>query len=450
MVFLHTYGISSGRLDRLLKKKQDGTIMEKDKRGMHGKQQGVRDEIKDDLKAFIAKIPKYRSHYKDNADLRYLAPNVKKIDVYNMWKENSSKNFGDALPTYEWFLSFWKKELSLKIHTPSTDCCATCDELKHSGQLDKLQTHHKWVEDARRKFKEDCSKPYTVSFDMEKTLPLPYIQTNKVFYLRQLWLYNEGFNHTVNNQAYYMYCWTEGTAKRGSVEVISCMLKFLRSIASTWPELVLWSDTCGGQNRNFNMTASLITLVNDSDLNIKKVTHRYLWSGHSFLPNDTNFSHIEKKKKHAVGIYSPEEYVEMMKNERKTKKFHVHKMESKDFFQAKKLTESLANRRVDEDGEVFSSNKIHEMVYEEGLTGFLFRYNFSEERVRKVDLTKRNLAINSLRSMALANPNGVRINWLKYKDRMQLLKFIPQVYHDEYKAIRHDKSEEDEVFPEEV
>ena len=105
---------------------------------------------------------------------------------------------------------------------------------------------------------------------------------------------------------------------------------------------------------------------------------------------------------------------------------------------------------MDEDGEVFSFNKIHEMVYEEGLTGFLFRYNFSEERVRKVDLTKRNLAINSLRSMELAYPNGVRINWLKYKDLMQLLKFIPPVYHDEYKAIRHDKSEEDEVFPEEV
>ena len=228
--------------------------------------------------------------------MRYLAPNIKKIDVYNMWKENSAKHLGGGLPTYEWFLLFWKKELPLKIHTPSTDSCATCDELKRSRQLDELEAHHKLAQDARRKFKEDCSKPHTVSFDMEKTLPLPYIQTNKVFYLRQLWRYNEGFNHTVDNQA-YIYCWTKGTAKRVSIEVISCMLKFVRSIASTWPELGLWSDTSDGQNRNFNMTAFLITLVNDSNHSINKVTHRYLWSGHSFLPNDTDFGHIEKKKK---------------------------------------------------------------------------------------------------------------------------------------------------------
>ena len=106
------------------------------------------------------------------------------------------------------------------------------------------------------------------------------------------------------------------------------MLKFVRSIASTWPDLslhrlVLWSDTCGGQNRNFNMTAFLITLVNDSNLSINKVTHRYLWSRHSFLPNDTDFSHTEKKKKYAMGIDSAEEYIELMKNARKTKKFDV-------------------------------------------------------------------------------------------------------------------------------
>ena len=90
------------------------------------------------------------------------------------------------------------------------------------------------------------------------------------------------------------------------------------------------------------------------------------------------------------------------------------------------------------------------MVYEKGFTGFSFRYNFSEERVRKVDLTKRNVPVNSLQSLEPAYPNGVRINWLKYKDLMQLLKFIPPVYHDDYKAIRHDKSEEDQLFPKEI
>ena len=33
---------------------------------------------------------------------------------------------------------------------------------------------------------------------------------------------------------------------------------------------------------------------------------------------------------------------------------------------------------------------------------------------------------------------------------MQLLKFISPIYHDDCKAIRHDKSEQDELFPEEI
>ena len=67
-----------------------------------------------------------------------------------------------------------------------------------------------------------------------------------------------------------------------------------------------------------------------------------------------------------------------------------------------------------------------------------------------VDLTKRNVLVNSLQSLKPAYPNGIRINWYKYKDLVQLLKFISPIYHDDCKAIRHDKSEQDELFPEEI
>ena len=46
--------------------------------------------------------------------------------------------------------------------------------------------------------------------------------------------------------------------------------------------------------------------------------------------------------------------------------------------------------------------------------------------------------------------SGIRINWFKYKDLMQLLKFISPIYHDDCKAVRHDKSEQDELFSEEI
>ena len=55
-----------------------------------------------------------------------------------------------------------------------------------------------------------------------------------------------------------MHCWIENVAKRGSVEVVNCLLKFINDVAHNWPELVLWSDICGGSNRNVNTVAFLI------------------------------------------------------------------------------------------------------------------------------------------------------------------------------------------------
>ena len=96
----------------------------------------------------------------------------------------------------------------------------------------------------REVFGKDCSKNCTLTFDMRKTQPLPHLQTNKVFYLRQLWFYNLGIHHTAEKQG-YMFCWVEGAAKRGSREIGSRLLKFVQQNCSTWDELVLWSDSCG-------------------------------------------------------------------------------------------------------------------------------------------------------------------------------------------------------------
>lgn len=53
--------------------------------------------------------------------------------------------------------------------------------------------------------KEDLKRANTdeelevLTFDMEKTLPLPRIPTNIVFYKRQLWLYNLGIHSGKGN-----------------------------------------------------------------------------------------------------------------------------------------------------------------------------------------------------------------------------------------------------------
>ena len=56
----------------------------------------------------------------------------------------------------------------------------------------------------------------------------------------------------------------EGTAKRGSNEVGSCLLNFISQHCQEWKEIILWSDACEVQNRNGNIVALLLSLVNSS------------------------------------------------------------------------------------------------------------------------------------------------------------------------------------------
>jgi len=70
-------------------------------------------------------------------------------------------------------------------------------------------------------------------------------------------------------------------------------------------ELVTWSDSCGGQNRNIKMTLSMLKLVCSPNIQFTKITMKFLESGHSFLPNDSYFSDIEKRLKYHPDVFVP-------------------------------------------------------------------------------------------------------------------------------------------------
>ncbi|XP_050508545.1 uncharacterized protein LOC126885834 [Diabrotica virgifera virgifera] len=100
-----------------------------------------------------------------------------------------------------------------------------------------------------------------LTFDLEKTLPLPRIPTNIVFYKRQLWLYNCGI-HSGKTGRGYCYVWAEGTAGKGPQEVASVLLKYLQEkLTPQITELILWSHSCGGQNRNIKIVMLLESVL---------------------------------------------------------------------------------------------------------------------------------------------------------------------------------------------
>ncbi|KAJ8893263.1 hypothetical protein PR048_005854 [Dryococelus australis] len=89
-----------------------------------------------------------------------------------------------------------------------------------------------------------------------------------------------------------MVMWVEGPGKRSSSEVISAILKLHKEKILLVNELILRSDECTLQNKNFFIVALWSNAIQRGFAS--KIRHRFLVSGHTFLPCDKDFSHIEK------------------------------------------------------------------------------------------------------------------------------------------------------------
>ncbi|KAJ4447546.1 hypothetical protein ANN_09553 [Periplaneta americana] len=71
---------------------------------------------------------------------------------------------------------------------------------------------------------------------------------SEMFYLRKLWLFVFGIHNQENNTAQF-YCYHEGQANRNPIEVYTFLNDYISELDSV-KELHVFSDPCGGQNRN--------------------------------------------------------------------------------------------------------------------------------------------------------------------------------------------------------
>jgi len=99
-----------------------------------------------------------------------------------------------------------------------------------------------------------------------------------------------------------MNIWHEGFASRGPDEIGSCVLLYCRKLAVAGIiELNVYSDSCGGQNRNKKI--ALLWLHICHKFEFEKITHTFLVSGHSYLPNDADFGVVERSKPKSSEIF---------------------------------------------------------------------------------------------------------------------------------------------------
>lgn len=351
-------------------------------------------------------------------------------------------------------------KFNLRTKPLKKDTCNRCDfyeSKKNQASEDEkriIEEDHKKHIDKAKFLQEELKKDMklakdnptieTITFDLQKTLPLPRIPTNIVFYKRQLWVYNLGI-HTGSDDQAHCNVWVEGEAGRGSQEVGSCLIKHITHRLKDGVEtLLLWSDSCGGQNRNIKLTLMLKAVLHDHPT-LKEIRHRFLESGHSFLPNDTDFGRIECALKHQQRLYTPEDYIQTMKNCRKVKPMIVHRLTKEDFLSSRNLETKITNRKKAEDGCKINWLETKEIVLKKEKMFSIFMRNNLDEDLKEINIKKntRSRTVLTKSVMDLLWPTGKAISEAKLTDIMSILHLIPHDAKAFYKTLKGETIEDD-------
>ncbi|KAH9628494.1 hypothetical protein HF086_017320 [Spodoptera exigua] len=458
-IFLNTLQTSSKRINTALCKMRNNCL--KDMRGLQAGQNAASTDSELFLENIIRKLPTYISHYRraKSNDAKFLTSDMTLPKIYNLYSKEA-KSAGQRVLSYSKVRHVFVTKFNLRTKPLKKDTCNKCDfyESKKNQALEeekrKIEEDHKKHIDKAKFLQQELKKDMklakddptieTITFDLQKTLPLPRIPTNIVFYKRQLWVYNLGI-HTGSNDQAHCNVWVEGEAGRGSQEVGSCLIKHITERLKDGVEILfLWSDSCGGQNRNIKLTLMLKALLNDHPT-LKEIHHRFLESDHSFLPNDTDFGRIERSLKHQQRLYTPDDYIEIMKNCRKIKPMIVDRLTKEDFLSSRNLETKITNRKKAVNGSKISWLDTKEIVLKKEEMYSIFMRNNLDDELKEVSLKKniRSRTVITKSDMDLLWPTGKAISEAKLSDIKSILHLIPNDAKDFYKTLTSSDIEDD-------
>lgn len=459
--FKDTLCVSDGRISRLLKNKSSETTPPLDRRGHSVPANKTPIDKINEIKSFINSIPSYESHYSLHKSMnrKFLAPDLNINILYGLYKAKICNPASKFI-----FSKVFNEEFNLSFHAPITDSCKHCDSLdikikvcdNNNDEL-KLKNEKKLhllkASSAREGIKKDVEmykndeSVCIISFDLMKTLPTPVISTGICYYKRQLWTYCLGIHNMKTNDV-YMFMWDESIASRGPQEIGSCIMYFLKNIVKC-EHLIMYSDQCGGQNRNIKMAVLCQYIVSNAEFTTIKIDHKFLVSGHSYMTCDQDFGLVEKQKRFFKNIYVPQDWKQVILAARKTRPFKIINMTKDLFISTQSLERNITNRKVSvSKGKVewlkiqwLKFHKMHPFK-------FFFKYsNNNDVLFDEVDLKKRNSHV--IQNLEILYPDGHVISDKKKKDLMELLNFIPPVNHCFYNELKTSNTAVDIIFNDE-
>lgn len=203
--------------------------------------------------------------------------------------------------------------------------------------------------------------------------------------------------------------------------------------------VILYSDSCAGQNKNSFIFSMFFTVLK-TKTSIQKIDHKFLVPGHTHMECDSDHSLIEKQKKCSeIQIAHPRDWATLISCTNKKKPFKVHEMDQEDFLNFEQLTKGpFIIRKKDEEGNKFIWHDVTWLQYRSCDIGLLYyKTSLSEDEPFKVlNIKRKGRTLNFMPKKTYNAP--VPISKEKKRDLIQLLTLIPNIYHDFYNNLVDD------------
>ena len=456
VAFRSIHDIRQGRVYSVIDKVSSTGIVEKDKRGKNVRKHRIADERKKLVMEHIKGMPAFTSHYSraKSPNRKYLSSDLNINQLYSLYEEWMLANHRDSEPvSKDYYRRVFCKDFNLGFEPPKSDSCNDCDRMKQelkalhsvrdSDKIKKLNLD-KELHLRRAKVPQQMMREYrantdprlaVISIDLQKTLATPRIFTSLQYYKRKLWTYNFGI-HDVKTGGASMYLWDESIAKRGSIEIASCILHYIENeIDDEVDKIVVFSDNCGGQNKNWNLVSTYLRQIHSK--RFKRIEHFFMVPGHSFLPCDRDFGHIEKFMQ-AKEVYTLDHYARVIANARSKNPFTVTKMQRSQFVNVEELAKQITKRKTE--GVLFKNARA--FIFDESYKqGFSIRSTYHVTEPYNVKMQKGKAAAYqptfNLSTVPLPEkyPKPVKINPDKLEDIRSLMNYIDPQYKPYFDAI---------------
>ena len=368
VAFLNIFDLGEKRIKNVLEKQSSTGTTEKDKRGQGPPAVTVSDARVNTVREHLQKLPTVKSHYTraKSPNRKYLTQDLNVKKLFTLYQDYMAENHPDVECVSESkYRKIFNEEFNIGFAPTKTDTCNTCDLLESNiehydtnpsptvsrEELKTTLAEHKAMAEKGQKLLSQFNAKYgedeevlAACFDLQQTLPTPKLSTSVAYYKRKLWTYNFGvFN--VKTRKSSMYVWDEVTARRGSIEIASCLSHWIEENHNDETTLILFSDNCAGQNKNLNMVLKNLRMIHQGKF--FRIEHFFLVPGHSYMPCDQKFGNIELELRKRANIETRDDYARIIRTAVKGG-FQVIQMAQDQFLDFGVLQKNITKRKSKE------------------------------------------------------------------------------------------------------